>query len=121
MGGSFRNYFLTYDKFGHDVTLNYKGNNEFPTCLGAFLSILLKLLTIAYLVQRIISLVLMQDPTTTIFSRPIYETENQDLGVLNLHDYRFNMGVIALDKNSTKIDIEPNVGRFSVKHVSNDT
>lgn len=65
--GSFRRYILSHDVFGHDVTLNYKGNNEFPTVLGAFFSILVKLLTVSFLTKKTFDLVQMNDPTTNIF------------------------------------------------------
>lgn len=48
---NFKAYILSYDVFGHDVTLNYKGNNEFTTYLGAFFSIMVKILTMSYLVK----------------------------------------------------------------------
>ena len=50
-------FLLGFDLMGHNITINFKGNNKHPTKLGAFFSIGIIVLSTIYLVERSISLV----------------------------------------------------------------
>ena len=75
------------------------------------------------LIQKLSGLFAMTDPTITILSRPIYEDENEEFGIVNLNDYRFNFGVYFSTKNPElewALPIPSSIGRvvFKLKDTS---
>ena len=90
---------MARDYLGTDISITYKGNGKFNTYLGSFVSLCIYCLVLMQLIQKLNGLFAMTDPTITILSRPIYEAENEEFGVVNLNDYRFNFGVYFKTRN----------------------
>lgn len=89
----FVSFLLARDILGHPLSVNYKGQNKFNTKLGAFLSIGIRTLVLVQLVQLAIEMFYMTDPDVFSFSRPLYGSEVDDFGEVNLHENRFNFGI----------------------------
>ena len=66
-----RSILLSRDLLGHPLTLNYKGNEAYPTKLGAFISIGIQGLVLVFLALRLIALFDMADPQIISYERPI--------------------------------------------------
>ena len=56
-------FLLARDSIGHAFAITYKGSDQFPTLIGAILTILIKCLVIVQLVKKSIDLVEMSDPS----------------------------------------------------------
>ena len=65
-------FILRRDSLGHPLAINYKGNEEHPSFLGAFISITIHLLVSVQLLYKLIELLDMSDPSIQSFERPIY-------------------------------------------------
>ena len=93
--GRFARFLLARDQLGHKMSINYKGEGSFNTKLGGFLSLAIQTLVITYLVMSTTDLITMSDPTIQSYSRPLYKDEVDEFGKINMHDYRFNFGIVA--------------------------
>ena len=58
----FRNILMSRDLLGHPLSLNYKGYESFPTKLGAYISIAIQGIVLAYFARKLIALFAMTDP-----------------------------------------------------------
>jgi len=56
----------------------------------------------------------MTDPTLNFHQRPIYLSETEERGVINLDEYRLNLGVLA-HINGTGSTLPEDIGRFVVR------
>ena len=65
-------------------------------------------------------MILMKDPTILSYSRPLYEDEVNELGEINLDEYRLNFGVFIsnLEDKFTPIEIPAGIGRIVSKVAS---
>ena len=110
---SFLKFFLSRDMLGHPITINYMGEDTYKTKMGASLSIVVQVMVLIFLTMKIIALIEMSDPQTSIQERPIYESELDEYGAINLNEQRFNLGVYFQDPiDSQYIQIPPEVGRI---------
>ena len=91
--GKLSSILMSRDRLGHPISVNYKGEDTHKTKIGAFLSIGIQVMVVIFMIQRIIALVEMTDPTIVNQTRPIYEEEAEEFGQLELEDYHFNFGV----------------------------
>ena len=106
---------MARDQLGHPISVNYEGNKAFQTKLGAFLTMAIQGLVLAFLAMTTIDLVNMNDPSIISYARPIYPTEIvEELdGELKLADYSFNFGVYVSKRNEdTEIEIPESIGKF---------
>ena len=76
----FMSLFLSRDMLGHPLTINYKGDGNFNTKLGAFLSISIQVMVLYILVSLTIDMIEMNDPSILSYKRPLYEEEAEELG-----------------------------------------
>ena len=56
-------------------------------------------MVLIFLTMKMIALIEMSDPQTSIQERPIYESELNDYDAINLNENRFNLGVYFQDPN----------------------
>ena len=78
----------------------------------------LKALALYFLIQKSIELVRMDDPSVQSFRRPMYESEPDELGELNLHEQRFDMGIYfqkGVRVTGDLLDVPLSVGRVMQK------
>ena len=108
--------FLSRDRLGHSFSLNYGGSEMHATKLGALISVTIQLLVAILLVQKSIEVVDMNDPTVEVLSRPLFKEEVEDFGVINVDEYRFNIGMqfFQLDDegDTVPLDVPESIGRF---------
>ena len=111
----FSSWLLARDHLGTDISITYKGSDKFNTYVGSIVSLCIYGLVLVQLVEKLIGLFGMTDPSITILSRPIYEAENEEFGVVNLNDYRFNFGVYFKTRNAdvegAALQIPSSIGR----------
>ena len=84
---------LSFDTFGHAITVNYKGQDKHRTCPGAFISIGIQVMVLIYLIMQTVDLIEMSEPTMITTKRPLYKEETDELGPVNLKDHNFAIGV----------------------------
>lgn len=89
----FLSFLLARDNLGHPVTLNYKGNDNHPSCCGAILTISIKIMVLFYCLQEASEMVSMGNPAVQSYERPLYEHEVEELGEMVFGDYHYNFGV----------------------------
>lgn len=65
--GKFVDLIMSRDSFGHPLSVNYKGSDNYQTGLGAFFSIVTQFLTLSILVIKSIELVYMSDPSLQLY------------------------------------------------------
>ena len=106
----FMSLFLSRDMLGHPLTINYKGDTNFNTKLGAFLSIGIQVMVLYILIDLTIDMIQMNDPSILSYKRPLYEEEVDEFGEINLEEYRFNFGVY-FTSGPNPIDVPAEIGR----------
>ena len=105
---------LSRDELGHPIMLNYKGDENYPTKLGALLSIAVKVMMLIFLVQKTISVLDMTDPSIDYYERPLYTEEIDELADTNFSDNNFNAGIFFYNRGSDKVEIPETLGTFVV-------
>ena len=112
-------WLLAKDHLGTDISITYKGSDKFNTYVGSIVSLCIYGLVLVQLFEKLVGLFGMTDPSITILSRPIYEAENEEFGVVNLNDYRFNFGVYFKTRNPDveggALQIPSSIGRVVSK------
>ena len=68
---SVRNYLVSLDSFGEPISVNYKGETSFKTCLGALATIALKTFVLIYASVMLLELAEYKDPDITQYT--VYE------------------------------------------------
>ena len=66
---------MSRDMLGHPISVKYKGEDNYKTKVGAFVSIAIQVIVLVYLVQKTIELVTMSDPTIKNLSRALLYEE----------------------------------------------
>ena len=105
------NFLKWFDIYGHQVSVNYKGDGMFKTNFGGLLS----LATIVLIIVNTVSL-------TTQFVDRTAQKENQrtlnkellDQEPMHLSDNQFDVLMSVQNKNGTLIELPSNIGQWSV-------
>ena len=111
----FTKFLLQRDFLGHVHHINYKGKEKFNTKLGAVVSMAIYCVVLVYLVERFTSFSAMSDPNITQYTRPLYESEVEDYDLINLDEYRFNLGIYfftRVGEEKVPLSIPESVGRI---------
>ena len=77
-------WFTGLDKFGHPITVFFKGGDVYQTKLGALLSICVYALVLGYLGLNLLSLVDMSDPNITIIRKNLTRRQLEEFLPINL-------------------------------------
>ena len=96
---------------GFSFMLNYKGREKHQTYLGAFFSIIIKIIVLIVTVNKAIDLVNMNDPTITSLERPMLRNEIDEYGAINLQESLFTIGITVLNDDGSYI-VPSGIGRF---------
>ena len=64
---------VDFDIFGHPVTVFYKGSDTYKTKLGFLCTFGVFMLTISYLIIKLIAVVAMSDPEVLIMTKTMTE------------------------------------------------
>lgn len=62
----------------------------------------------------------MTDPSASVFKRNLYEVEDEAFGLINLHEYRMDIGFVVLDQDEKKTELPPSIGRIRMFTVSEE-
>ena len=106
-----------YDGFGHEIKVNYKGEETYNSAFGGAISLVVYALTLVLIVKSAQELYLMEDPVLAAFTKPIALEERADLVPLLHEDYGFVLGVSieAIDNiTGAKVSIPPEMGRWRI-------
>lgn len=68
-----KRYLRGIDAFGHEIRVNYEGEESFNTTLGGVLTIVVKALTLALLVIAVQEMIMMEEPTVSVIERSLSE------------------------------------------------
>ena len=79
-------------------------------------------MTLVIFMIKTIELVEMSDPSLQLYTRPIYKSKSDELGLIKLNDFRFNVGVIIKSSRGDYLSLPTSIGRFvsSVTTARND-
>ena len=100
--GSFSDFFLSKDRFGEPVTVNFDGDNTYKTVFGALLSISIVIFIGFYALVSILRLIMKENPDFVVntvlkdmyfdYDAPFNATENNfefSVAYLSIAPYRF--------------------------------
>ena len=90
----FLSFLLSRDAMGHAFSINYKGNDTFPTFCGAILTVAIQVLTLVQLLKLSIEMLEMSEPSIQSYERPLLYSETVENGELNFYDSFFSLGVV---------------------------
>lgn len=62
---SVKEFVTSFDVFGEPITINYKGDATFKTCLGAVATIGLKVFVLVFAATQLLALTQFKDPEIT--------------------------------------------------------
>ena len=61
----------------------------------------------------------MTDPAVQSFKRPLYESEVNDFGLMNLNENRFNFGIFFWDKKTKKVfQVPEEIGTIVISQIN---
>ena len=107
----FREFILARDAMGHSIGINYKGNGAHTTYVGSMVTLLIFIFVLVQLIFSLEDLTEMESPHILSFTRPIYQSENDKLGAINLDEYNFSFGVFFEDEKKP-LYIPEEIGRM---------
>jgi hypothetical protein len=100
--------FKSYDYFGQQVGFTWNGEDQYKTSFGATVSIILRVVLLAYAINRLYEIIVRKDPVVTVTSlvHSLEESANvgyrpQDTG------FDFSFGLIN--------NLDPTYGFFTLK------
>ena len=102
---------VSFDQFGYNFKLSYKGEETYQTRLGGFCTFILKVLTLIMIVMHTKSMIEMDDPKIISYARPLSYREKLEQKPLNFAEEGFLLGV-ATFVNGWPSVIPPKVGRL---------
>ena len=105
-------FILGRDSLGHPLRINYKGNQEHPSFLGAFISITITVLVTVQLLHKLTELLDMSDPSIQSYERPIYLDEIKEYGIVSLPEMKYHYGVYFEKTGGRPVEIPESVGRM---------
>ena len=88
---NFLRFLRDSDSFGHPVQVAYKGRETFNTYLGAFMSLIVKGLTLVLLANAALEVYLMEDPLITVYNRGLTKEQKAEMIPLSFSDYNYTI------------------------------
>ena len=108
----FLKFILAQDAMGHRIGINYKGKDAHTTYVGAIATMLIFVFVLVQLIESVKDLVDMENPNILSFMRPIYDSEQEEMGAINLAEHDFFVGVLFKGKDSDALEIPEELGRM---------
>ena len=100
------------DRFGHQIKVNYKGEETYNSSLGGIITVAVYALTLILIVKSAEEILLMQDPKITAFSKPLNLEERAELVPVAHDDYDFVFGFYV------SLGIPPEIGTWIVANTN---
>ena len=103
------------DEFGHPMSLTYKGDFTYQTLIGGVLSIIMQVLVAIMIINAVIEVYNVDEPTITSFERFISLEDRIELGAFRFDDYDYVMAFrveIEID-GETIYELPQEVGHFT--------
>ena len=107
------NFIRGFDASGARLGLNFKGESEFKTTCGGFLTLCLQILSLAYFAMRLIVVIEYDD--ANIGSYEVFEDRGKMFEELNFADLNFNFFFCFVDTLTGKpMKLDPRIGQFEI-------
>ena len=93
--------------------MKYKGFEDYPTYIGGFCSIGIRVMVLIWLLIKVSEIVQMSDPDIISYSRVLYQEEVNDLGDINLADHMMDIGIyFTKGQKDEFVQIPKDIGRI---------
>ena len=111
---SILNLLSSLDEFGHPMSLTYKGEFTYQTLIGGVLSIIMQVLVAIMIINAVIEVYNVDEPTITSFERFIPLEDRNELGTFRFDDYSYVMAFeVEVDiDGEISYELPPKVGHF---------
>ena len=111
---SILNLLSSLDEFGHPMSLTYKGEFTYQTLIGGVLSIIMQVLVAIMIINAVIEVYNVDEPTITSFERFIPLEDRNELGAFHFDDYSYVMAFeVEVDiDGEISYELPPEVGHF---------
>ena len=73
----------TMDDYGHPIQLTYKGEETYQSAFGGLLTVGVQIMTLAMTTIALMEVLQMMDPKITQYSRPLSESDREEIGDIN--------------------------------------
>ena len=107
----FREFILARDAMGHSIGINYKGNGAHTTYVGSMVTLLIFIFVLVQFILSLLDLTEMESPNILSFTRPIYQSENDKFGAINLAEHSFSFG-LSFEEDKQPLYIPEEIGRM---------
>ena len=107
---------VSFDQFGHNFKLSYKGEDTYQTRLGGLCTFILKVITLIMIVVQTKSMIEMDDPKIISYTRPLTRQEKIKHKPVNFDEEGFLFGFITF-VNDWPSWIPPEVGKIRASRV----
>ena len=112
------NFLKWFDIYGHQISVNYKGDGMFKTNFGGLLS----LATIVLIIVNTVSLTTQfVDRTAQKENQRTLNTELFDQEPMHLSDNQFDVLISVQNINGTLIELPSNIGQWYISKFSSKT
>ena len=102
---SLKAFVTSLDAFGEPISINYKGDSTYKTCLGAIFTIGLKSFVLFYALAQLVALFQFKDPEITQYD--VYEPRTEDVE-FNLHEGRAELYFALITvQESIAVEFDP--------------
>ena len=105
------------DGFGHQIKLNYKGEEAYNSTFGGTVTLAIYALTLILIVKSAQEIFIMKDPDLTEFTKALNREERADLVPILHEDYDLVVGFTVDVENfhtREKASIPPEIGRWTI-------
>ena len=94
---NFLDFIRSKDRFGHPISVNYKGSERHKTWFGTMLTLGVLILVLILISDKMLDTVSMSNATIQINERAIFKNEVDDAGVVNLSDLGLQIGFVVME------------------------
>ena len=100
---------VSFDQFGYNFKLTYKGEDTYQTRLGGLCTFILKVITLIMMVVHAKSMIEMDDPKIISYARPLTREEKIKHKAINFAEEGFLVGFVSYVNEWPSL-IPPEVG-----------
>ena len=105
------------DAFGHQIKVNYRGEETYNSAFGGTITLAVYVLTLILVSKSVQEIFLMEDPVLAAFTKPFTLEERADLVPVLHEDYDIVVGLsveVKVLATQKKVSIPPEIGRWRI-------
>ena len=103
-------FIRSFDLFGASVNVNFRGQSDYKTGVGALMTLLIRSFMLFYAVRCAIQVLDYEDPSINSYE---IKDERIDMEPMNLGAHNFDMIFSIIDsKTWTPVKLDPRYGKF---------